>query len=89
MSSGARATPAALIPARLLPELLRVAAIRLSINPVWIVEQSASNDILLFQGQSNTLDLFHSQSLPHQSPIVAPKVFSIVRGLVSADGSCR
>lgn len=48
-----------------------------------------SNDILLFQGQSNTLDLFHSQSLPHQSPIVAPKVFSTVRGLVSADGSCR
>lgn len=42
-------------------------------------------DILLSQGQSNTLDLlFRFQSLPHQSPIVAPKVFSILRGSVCA-----
>lgn len=37
-------------PARLLPELLRVAAIRLSINPVWIVEQSARFVCLVVRG---------------------------------------
>lgn len=42
--------PAALIPGRLLPEPLRVAAIRLSINPVWIVEQSARFVCLVVTG---------------------------------------
>lgn len=37
-------------PLRLLPKLLRVAAIRLSINPVWIVEQSTRFVCLVVRG---------------------------------------
>lgn len=50
MPSGARGRLATSIPARLLPELRCVAAIRLSIKAVWIVERSARFVWLVVRG---------------------------------------